>query len=62
MSSCMTKCCACLVLSAAIAAPAGVLPSDRWIEVKKDMSGARPGSALRFVPEANAFLLWGLHE
>jgi hypothetical protein len=59
MSSCMTRLCACFIFSAAIAMPAGVLPSNQWIEVKKDMSGARPGSALRFVPEANAFLLWG---
>jgi hypothetical protein len=42
-----------------MAVAAGALPSTRWIEIAKDMSGSRPGSALRFIPEARAFFLWG---
>ena len=32
---------------------------NRWVQVSKDMAGARPGSALRYVPESHAFFLWG---
>ena len=35
------------------------LPANRWIEIGKDAVGARPGSALRYVPDAGIFLLWG---
>jgi hypothetical protein len=34
-------------------------PPNRWIEVAQDPVGARPGSAIRYAPEAHAFLLWG---
>jgi hypothetical protein len=35
------------------------LPPNRWIELRKDPVGARRGSALRYAPDAGAFLLWG---
>jgi hypothetical protein len=35
------------------------LPANRWIELRKDAVGARRGSALRYAPDAGAFLLWG---
>ena len=35
------------------------LPPNRWIEVARDAAGARPGSSMRYVPEAQAFFLWG---
>jgi len=35
------------------------LPPNRWVELRKDSVGARRGSALRYVPEAQAFFLWG---
>src|SRR5262249_31251704 len=38
---------------------AAELPPNRWVELRRDAVGARPGSALRYVPEARAFLLWG---
>jgi Galactose oxidase, central domain len=38
---------------------AAQLPPNRWVEVRKDSVGARPGSAIRYVPESRAFWLWG---
>ena len=38
---------------------AATLPPNRWVEVRKDPAGARPGSAIRYVPESHAFFLWG---
>jgi hypothetical protein len=38
---------------------AQTLPANRWTEVAKDSAGARPGSAIRYVPEARLFFLWG---
>ena len=35
------------------------LPANRWTEVARDPAGARPGSALRYVPDTHAFYLWG---
>jgi Galactose oxidase, central domain len=35
------------------------LPANQWIELRKDPVGARRGSAIRYVPDARAFFLWG---
>src|SRR5512134_2868565 len=35
------------------------LPANQWVELRRDAEGARPGSAVRYVPEAGAFFLWG---
>ena len=35
------------------------LPPNQWVELRKDLEGARPGSAIRYVPDAGAFFLWG---
>ncbi|PYT29409.1 MAG: hypothetical protein DMG58_16385, partial [Acidobacteria bacterium] len=52
------SCVATLLLVAAISA-AEELPLNRWVEARKDSAGARPGSAIRYVPESHAFFLWG---
>src|SRR5438270_12994315 len=52
------SCVAALSLFVSISA-AEELPPNRWVEVRKDSAGARPGSAIRYVPEAHAFFLWG---
>lgn len=49
---------AALLFFAAMSACAE-LPPGRWVEVRKDSAGARPGSAIRYVPESHAFFLWG---
>jgi hypothetical protein len=43
---------------AAVAAAQDNAPG-RWQEVARDVAGARPGSAMRYVSEAHAFFLWG---
>src|SRR6185503_12085969 len=50
-----------LALSAqsAPAADEEKLPPNRWVELRRDPAGARPGSATRYAPEAGAFFLWG---
>ncbi len=48
---------ALLVLCAA--ARAQDLPPNCWIELSRDAEGARRGSAIRYVPGARQFLLWG---
>jgi hypothetical protein len=35
------------------------LPENKWVEVRRDAAGARPGSAVRYAPDAGAFFLWG---
>ena len=35
------------------------LPANRWVELRREPAGARPGSAVRYVPSAGQFLLWG---
>jgi hypothetical protein len=35
------------------------LRANRWVEVRRDPAGARRGSALRYAPDAGAFVLWG---
>src|SRR5262245_20229842 len=35
------------------------LPANRWVELRRDPAGARPGSALRYAPDAGVFVLWG---
>jgi hypothetical protein len=47
------------VLSCLGASAAETAPANRWVEVAKDQAGARPGSAIRYVPESHAFFLWG---
>src|SRR6266849_5527567 len=42
-----------------IVSSAATLPPNQWVEIRKDAAGARPGSALRYVPESHAFFLWG---
>jgi len=37
-------------------------PANRWVEVRRDATGARRGSAIRYVPEADAFFLWGFFD
>ncbi|MBI1940167.1 MAG: hypothetical protein HYS33_01525 [Acidobacteria bacterium] len=34
-------------------------PPNQWVEISRDARGARRGSAIRYVPEADAFFLWG---
>lgn len=38
------------------------LPPNRWTQVRQDATGARRGSAMRYVPEAGAFFLWGFFD
>ncbi len=45
-----------LAVPVSAAAPAA---PNRWVELRKDPVGARPGSALRYAPGAGVFLLWG---
>jgi hypothetical protein len=47
-----------LIRPASCAKPAD-LPVNQWVELCRESKGARPGSAIRFVPEAGAFFLWG---
>ena len=35
------------------------LPANRWVELRRDPAGARPGSAIRYAPDAGKFFLWG---
>ena len=49
------SCTAALVSCLAAQTP----PPNRWTEVARDAAGARPGSAIRYVPESHAFFLWG---
>lgn len=52
-----------LILLFALAAIAsGDLPANRWIEIQKEKIGARRGSAIRYMPEAGAFFLWGFMD
>jgi len=43
----------------AVSAIAGPPPPNQWVMTRRDMAGARPGSALRYVPDSHAFFLWG---
>ena len=36
--------------------------ANRWVEVRRDAVGARRGSAIRYVAEADAFFLWGFFD
>src|SRR5690242_17593221 len=51
--------CVVALLIALAANAAERLPANRWVELRKDLAGARPGSAVRYVPESHAFFLWG---
>ena len=33
--------------------------TGQWIELRKDLTGARPGSAVRYASQAKSFFLWG---
>src|SRR5262245_5506302 len=35
------------------------LPANTWTLLRQDPAGARPGSALRYAPRADLFILWG---
>jgi hypothetical protein len=35
------------------------LPGNHWVELARDPVGARPGSAIRYAPDAGRFFLWG---
>jgi hypothetical protein len=35
------------------------LYENRWVELGQDQVGARPGSAIRYVPDDGRFVLWG---
>ena len=37
-------------------------PANRWIELRRDDREARRGSAIRYVPDAHAFFLWGFFD
>src|SRR5467141_2894413 len=54
-----THSCVATLLLFAVMSAAEELPPNRWVEVRKDFAGARPGSAIRYVPESHAFFLWG---
>jgi hypothetical protein len=51
------SCVATILLCAAL--NAAELPPNQWVEIRKNSAGARPGSAVRYVPESHAFFLWG---
>src|SRR5438128_1698753 len=46
-------------LAGVFCATAQQLAPDRWVELERTPSGARRGSAIRYVPEAHAFFRWG---
>jgi hypothetical protein len=46
-------------LGVVVCCAAQTVPPNRWTEAAKDLAGARPGSAIRYVPESHAFFLWG---
>ncbi|MCZ2079278.1 MAG: hypothetical protein LC130_30285 [Bryobacterales bacterium] len=50
-----------LLVSATIATAAGI-PPNQWVELVRDSSGGRRGSAVRYVPDAGAFFLWGFFD
>jgi hypothetical protein len=35
------------------------MPPNQWVQLCQDFEGARPGSAIRYVPVAGTFFLWG---
>jgi galactose oxidase-like protein len=37
-------------------------PANRWVQLRKDPVGARRGSAIRYVPDAGSFFLWGFMD
>lgn len=44
---------------ASVACLAQDLPPNRWVELVRDPTGARRGSAIRYEPSAGQFFLWG---
>jgi hypothetical protein len=46
-------------LAGVFCATAQQLAPDRWVELERNPSGARRGSAIRYVPQAHAFFRWG---
>ena len=36
--------------------------TNRWVEIRRDATGARRGSAIRYVAEEDAFFLWGFFD
>src|SRR5205085_10906871 len=51
-------CCA-LALTFCLPVSGETLPANRWVEIRKDTAGARPGSAIRYVTDSRQFYLWG---
>ncbi|MFB3921893.1 MAG: kelch repeat-containing protein [Terriglobia bacterium] len=47
------------VLTAALSLESANLPPNRWVELRKDATGARRSSAIRYAPGERAFFLWG---
>lgn len=47
------------VFVVSITALAAELPPNRWVELRRDPAGARPGSAIRYAPDTHSFYLWG---
>ena len=35
---------------------------DRWVEVRRDDTGARRGSAIRYAAQSKRFVLWGFFD
>lgn len=52
---------ALLVLTAA-SLVAAELPANRWTELRRDETGARRGSAIRYATRDGAFFLWGFQN
>ena len=48
-----------LLLVTAAALSAAGAQFNEWVQRTQDMAGARPGSAIRYVPESHSFFLWG---
>lgn len=55
----MVRSAAIPLLFLSVFASAEDLPPGRWVEIARDPLGARRGSALRYAPEQDVFLLWG---
>ena len=51
-----------LVAMSLAVSSAAVLPANRWVELARDPSGGRRSSAIRYVPGAKGFLLWGFFD
>jgi len=48
-----------LSIALVLVAGAATQAENEWVEVRRDPTGARRGCAVRWAPDAGAFLLWG---